>query len=210
VDENVALVGIEQSDHVLDAHRLSGARRPEDHRDLPLGQAHVQPAQDAVAPERLVDVDELDRIGHAGRPLEPGVPLILVLVRTGRLGDHGDAGFLRLVGVAGLLIGGPLGGDGVRAGDGLGGLDRLRGRDGSRDVTISSSAAAPPRRAPARLMGDRRLLDRRRLLDGLGIGRRLVLLGPAHALAARRGVRLLLRRVRLVVVLASTDSKRHA
>ena len=54
VDEDVALVGIQQPDHVLDADRLTGAGRPEDHRHHPLGQAHVQPAQDVRAPERLV------------------------------------------------------------------------------------------------------------------------------------------------------------
>ena len=47
VDEDVALVGVEQADHVLDAHRLAGARRAEDHRDPALGEAHVQAAQDA-------------------------------------------------------------------------------------------------------------------------------------------------------------------
>ena len=36
---------------------------PEDHRDLALGDAHVQAAQDLVAPEGLVDVDELDGVG---------------------------------------------------------------------------------------------------------------------------------------------------
>ena len=63
VHEHVALVGVEQADHVLDADRLAGARRAEDHRDLALGDAHVQAAQDLVAAERLVDVDELDRVG---------------------------------------------------------------------------------------------------------------------------------------------------
>src|SRR4051812_24797911 len=36
VDQDVALVGIQQADHVLDAHRLASARRPQDHRDLAL------------------------------------------------------------------------------------------------------------------------------------------------------------------------------
>ena len=47
---------------------------PEDHRDLVLGDAEVQAAQDAVAAERLVHVDELDRAptpfdGVAGFPV---------------------------------------------------------------------------------------------------------------------------------------------
>jgi hypothetical protein len=52
---------------------------PEDHRDLVLGDAHVQAAQDLVAAERLVDVDELDRVRHAGRALRARVPAVLVL-----------------------------------------------------------------------------------------------------------------------------------
>src|SRR4051812_42881950 len=36
VDEHVAVVGVEQADHVLDAHGLARARGAEDHRDLPL------------------------------------------------------------------------------------------------------------------------------------------------------------------------------
>ena len=53
VHEDVALVGIEQADHVLDADRLPGSRRPEDHRHHPLGQAHVQSAQDPARPNAL-------------------------------------------------------------------------------------------------------------------------------------------------------------
>ena len=79
VDEHVAVVGVEQADHVLDAHGLAGARRAEDHRDLALGDAHVQAAQDLVAAERLVDVDELDGVRHAGRALRARVPLVLVV-----------------------------------------------------------------------------------------------------------------------------------
>ena len=86
VHEHVALVGVEQADHVLDADRLAGARRAEDHRDLVLGDAHVEAAQDLVAAERLVDVDELDRVRRAGRALRAGVPLVLVLgVAAGRV-----------------------------------------------------------------------------------------------------------------------------
>src|SRR3954447_15505022 len=79
VDEDVALVGVEQPDHVLDAHGLAGARRPQDHRDLALGDAHVEAAQDLVAAERLMHLDELDRVRHPGRPLGAGVPLVLVV-----------------------------------------------------------------------------------------------------------------------------------
>ena len=71
VDEDVALVGVEQADHVLDADRLAGARRAEDHRDLALGQAHVQAAEDLVAAEGLVDVDELDGIRQPVGRLRP-------------------------------------------------------------------------------------------------------------------------------------------
>jgi hypothetical protein len=70
---------------------LPGARRAEDHRDLPLGDAHVQAAQDLVAPEGLVDVDELDRVGGAGRPVEPRVPAELVVVGALGLVDHRHA-----------------------------------------------------------------------------------------------------------------------
>ena len=73
VDDHVALVRVQQPDDVLDADRLAGAGRADDHRDLALGEAHVQPAQDVVAPERLVDVDELDRVRGAVRADHPGV-----------------------------------------------------------------------------------------------------------------------------------------
>src|SRR3954453_21999434 len=79
VHEHVALVGIQQPDHLLDADGLPGARGPEDHRDLVLGDAHVQAAQDLVAPERLVHLDELHRVLLARRALLARVPLVLVL-----------------------------------------------------------------------------------------------------------------------------------
>ena len=78
VHDHVALVGIEQADDVLDADRLARARGAEDHRDLVLGQGHVQAAQHLVAPERLVDVDELDRVGLVGRADRAGVVVELV------------------------------------------------------------------------------------------------------------------------------------
>src|SRR6476620_10661284 len=83
VDEDVALVGTEQPDHVLDADGLPGARRPQDHRDLVLRDAHVEPAQDLVATEGLVDVDELDGVRRTARALRPGVPLVLVFLMMG-------------------------------------------------------------------------------------------------------------------------------
>ncbi len=61
VDEDVAVVGEHQADEVLDEHALAGARRAEDHGDHPVGDADVQAVQDAVAAERLVHVDALDR-----------------------------------------------------------------------------------------------------------------------------------------------------
>src|SRR4051812_35902354 len=42
VHEHVALVRVEQADHVLDADRLAGARGAEDHRDLVVGEAEVE------------------------------------------------------------------------------------------------------------------------------------------------------------------------
>src|SRR3954454_6885634 len=79
VDEHVAVVGIEQPDHVIDADGLARARRAQDHRDLPLGDAHVEAAQDLVAAERLVDLDELDGVRDSRRALGAGVPLVLVV-----------------------------------------------------------------------------------------------------------------------------------
>ena len=46
---------------------------------LSLGDAHVQAAQDLVAAERLVDLDELDRVLLAVRALLARVPLVLVV-----------------------------------------------------------------------------------------------------------------------------------
>ena len=53
---------------------------PEDHRDLALGDAHVQAAQDLVAAERLVDLDELDRVRPAVGRWRARVPLVLVVL----------------------------------------------------------------------------------------------------------------------------------
>ena len=65
---------------------------PEDHRDLVLGDAEVEPAQDLVAAERLVDLDELDRVLDAGRALLAGVPAVLVVVVGSGGGSCGCGG----------------------------------------------------------------------------------------------------------------------
>ena len=96
VHEHVALVRIEQADHVLDADRLPGARRAEDHRDLVLGDAEVEAAQDLVAAERLVDVDELDRGVALGLALRAGVPAVLVVLAALRLAQGLGRGAARL------------------------------------------------------------------------------------------------------------------
>ena len=57
---------------------LPGAGRAQDHRDLVVRQAEVQAVQDAVAAERLDDVDELDGVLRAVLARAAGVPLVLV------------------------------------------------------------------------------------------------------------------------------------
>ena len=89
VDEDVALVGVEQADHVLDAHRLAGARRAEDHRDLVVGDAEVEAVEDRVAAEGLLDVDELDGVGRAVVALEARVPLVGLLALARLVDDVG-------------------------------------------------------------------------------------------------------------------------
>src|ERR671919_485270 len=56
----------------------TSARGAEDHRDLAVGEAEVEAVEDAVASERLDDVDELDRVVRAVLPLGARVPLVLV------------------------------------------------------------------------------------------------------------------------------------
>src|SRR4051794_19079413 len=97
VDEHVAVVGIEQPHHVLDADGLPGPRRAEDHRDLALGDAHVEAAQDLVAPERLVDLDELDGVRDPRRALRARVPLVLVVGVALAVGRLEPALVLRIV-----------------------------------------------------------------------------------------------------------------
>src|SRR5206468_1814125 len=77
-----ALVRVEQPDHVLDADRLTGSGRTEDHRDHALGEAHVQAAEDPGSAERLVGVDELDRVRASGGVHLVGVELVLILGRS--------------------------------------------------------------------------------------------------------------------------------
>src|SRR5919201_1976581 len=77
--ENVALVREEQTDHVLDAHRLAGTGWTEDHRDLVVWDAEVEPVQDRVAPEGLLDVDELDRVLAAVVSRLARMPAVLLL-----------------------------------------------------------------------------------------------------------------------------------
>src|SRR4051812_2597484 len=83
VHEDVALVGVEQADHVLDAHRLARARGAQNHRDLAVREAQVQPVEDRVAAERLVDVDELDGVLLAVLTGAAAVPLVGLLALTG-------------------------------------------------------------------------------------------------------------------------------
>src|SRR6202040_2369954 len=85
-DDHVTLVRVEQPDDVLDADGLTRARRPDDHRDLALREPHVQPTQYVVLAERLVDVDELDRVGRARVADDAGVVLELLLLAPVRGG----------------------------------------------------------------------------------------------------------------------------
>ncbi len=79
VDQHIAFVRVEQADHVLDADRLARAGGAEDHRDLVVGQAEVEAVQDRVAPERLLDVDELHGVGRAVVARAARVPLVGLL-----------------------------------------------------------------------------------------------------------------------------------
>ena len=84
-DDHVALVGVEQPDDVLDAHRLAGAGGAEDHRHLAFGDTEVQTAQHAVGAERLVHVDELDRVGDVAGTVGAGVVLEVLRLGLGLL-----------------------------------------------------------------------------------------------------------------------------
>jgi hypothetical protein len=111
VHQHVAVVGIEQAHHVLDAHRLARPRRSEDHGHHALGEAHIEPPQDLVAAERLVGVDELDRVRAPRGIVLVGVPLVLLFRgafgrwRTLRLlVDHRHARRRLLLGLAAGLL----------------------------------------------------------------------------------------------------------
>ena len=81
VDEDVAGVGVEQADDVLDQHALAGSRRAEDHRDLVVGKAEVEAVEDPRAAELLDDVDDLDRVLAAVVALLARVPAVGVRSR---------------------------------------------------------------------------------------------------------------------------------
>ena len=55
---------------------------------LSFGIPRLRPAQDLVAAERLVDLDELDGVLDAGRALLARVPLVLVVVRPALAADQ--------------------------------------------------------------------------------------------------------------------------
>jgi hypothetical protein len=72
VDEDVAVVGVQQADHVLDAHGLARAPTARgSSRSCPRGCPMFRPREDLVAAERLVDLDELDGVRHARRRFVP-------------------------------------------------------------------------------------------------------------------------------------------
>jgi hypothetical protein len=105
VDEHVALVRVEQADHVLDADRLTRAGGPEDHRDLVVRKAEVEAVQDLVATEGLVHVDELDRVSRALRARALAlVPLVLLLLAERRLLAALQAARVPFLGAVRLLV----------------------------------------------------------------------------------------------------------
>ena len=112
VNEHVSGIGIQQPDDVLDQDALARARRPEDHRDLIVGEAEIESVEDSRAPELLDHVDDLDRILATVVALLAGVPDVgiglvfvdardrVVLVQAAELGSR-------------LLVGLPVPGGGV-------------------------------------------------------------------------------------------------
>ena len=84
VHEDVARVGVEQPDDVLDQHALAGPRRAEHHRDLVLGEAEVEAVEDAGAAELFDQVDDLDRVLAAVVALAAGVEAVRDRARAGR------------------------------------------------------------------------------------------------------------------------------
>ena len=65
VDFDVALIGLEEPDDMLDGHRLAGPRIADDDHRLPLFDLEGEAAQDLVRAERLMDVVEADHGGGA-------------------------------------------------------------------------------------------------------------------------------------------------
>ena len=62
VDPDLARVGLEQSDDVLDRDRLSGARIADDDHRLALVDLEGEAVEDALGAEGLVDVVELNHV----------------------------------------------------------------------------------------------------------------------------------------------------
>ena len=60
VDPDLARVGLEQSDDVLDRHGLAGAGIADDDHGLALGHVEGEALEHALGAEGLVDVLELD------------------------------------------------------------------------------------------------------------------------------------------------------
>ena len=60
VHPDLALIGLEQPDDVLDRDRLARARESNDYDSLTLGDVESEPLQHALRPEGFVDVDEFD------------------------------------------------------------------------------------------------------------------------------------------------------
>src|SRR3954452_12233214 len=107
VHQDIAVVRVEQADHVLDADGLAGSGRAQDHRDLVVRDAEVETVQDLVAAEGLVHIDELDRVdGALGARALALVPLVLLLhAGRGRLAllETARVPLLRAVGLLGLV-----------------------------------------------------------------------------------------------------------
>ena len=58
-DADLPAVGFEQPHDVLDEHRLSGAAGPDQHGGLARGDREIDPSQDMMCAELLVNVHEL-------------------------------------------------------------------------------------------------------------------------------------------------------
>src|SRR3954451_16567566 len=71
VDDDGALLGLEQADQRLQEHRLAGARGAQQHRDLPRRQGERDIAPDVLAAERLGQPLDLNSDAHARPPSVP-------------------------------------------------------------------------------------------------------------------------------------------